>query len=279
MDERELRAEITAFVAGDAGNMMPGFQGERIFDEPVIGFADARDGIFQDYKRIIGGFHSTPLEWLGKTYPGERFDSGSVICWALPITEATRISNREEMGYPSRRWALTKLYGERFNQLLRHRVVKLLTRDGFKAVASAASDRFETLFDDNVGRASNWSERHAAYAAGLGTFSLSDGFITEKGIAVRIGSAITDMKLKPNGRRFKDHRENCLFFQAEKCVACAGRCPAGAITEKGHDKVKCREYVNGAASEYALERYGLKTAACGLCQCGVPCESKIPSIV
>jgi len=40
-----------------------------------------------------------------------------------------------------------------------------------------------------VGPASSWSERHAAYAAGLGTFSLNDALITPKGIAHRLGSA------------------------------------------------------------------------------------------
>lgn len=38
-----------------------------------------------------------------------------------------------------------------------------------------------------IGIASRWSERHAAYAAGLGTFSLSDGFISSRGIAHRCG--------------------------------------------------------------------------------------------
>ena len=36
--------------------------------------------------------------------------------------------------------------------------------------------------------ASDWSERHAAYAAGLGTFGLTRALITEKGIAGRFGS-------------------------------------------------------------------------------------------
>jgi len=47
------------------------------------------------------------------------------------------------------------------------------------------------------GLASNWSQRHIAYAAGLGTFSLSDGFITPKGIAMRCGSVVCDAALSP----------------------------------------------------------------------------------
>ena len=44
----------------------------------------------------------------------------------------------------------------------------------------------KTYRTDGKGYFSNWSERHIAYAAGLGTFSLSDGFIIERGIAHRL---------------------------------------------------------------------------------------------
>ena len=47
---------------------------------------------------------------------------------------------------------------------------------------------------------SDWSERHIAYVAGQGTFSLSDGFITERGIAHRCGSVVIDLKLPPSPR-------------------------------------------------------------------------------
>jgi epoxyqueuosine reductase QueG len=37
---------------------------------------------------------------------------------------------------------------------------------------------------------SNWSERHAAYTAGLGTFGLCDGLITPLGKAMRVGEGV-----------------------------------------------------------------------------------------
>lgn len=43
----------------------------------------------------------------------------------------------------------------------------------------------------NTGISSNWSERHAAYVAGLGTFSLNDALITVNGIAHRVGSILS----------------------------------------------------------------------------------------
>ncbi len=120
-----------------------------------------------------------------------------------------------------------------------------------------------------------------AYAAGLGTFGLSDGFITSKGIAIRAGSVVCNLAIPPSPRRYTGHYANCLYHTAGKCMACAKRCPAGAISEKGHDKNKCWDYLP-AMKEIAgrmgkTEGYiGQDYMGCGFCQTGVPCENKIP---
>ena len=72
--------------------------------------------------------------------------------------------------------------------------------------------------------ASNWSERHVAYVCGLGTFGLSKGLITERGMAGRFGSIVTDAELAPTPRKYSDPFEYCT-----KCGACQFRCPAKAI--------------------------------------------------
>ena len=54
------------------------------------------------------------------------------------------------------------------------------------------------------------------------------------------------------------------------------RCLAGAISEVGHDKAKCREYLYDVTAGYGKNQFGLETYGCGLCQTRVPCESKIP---
>jgi epoxyqueuosine reductase QueG len=145
---------------------------------------------------------------------------------------------------------------------------------GYLAAAPVATPYFEELTKED-GRYSNWSERHIAYAAGLGTFSLSDGFITERGIAHRCGSVITDLKLPPSPRKVESPYSNCLFYANGECRACIMRCPAGAISEKGHDKIKCQEYMQ--ANKPALkEEYRFERSGCGLCQTKVPCEFKNP---
>jgi hypothetical protein len=52
------------------------------------------------------------------------------------------------------------------------------------------------------GFASKWSERHAAYVSGLGTFSLCDGLITPVGIAIRYGSVVSRIPIQPASRPY-----------------------------------------------------------------------------
>ena len=140
----------------------------------------------------------------------------------------------------------------------------------------ASGSPAQEFSDTPVGIASRWSERHAAYAAGLGTFSLSDGFISTRGIAHRCGSVITTLPLRPTQRRFGNHYSNCLHYHDGSCGVCIARCPVGAITRNGHDKARCRELVYGTAPERLSQQYGVPQTGCGLCQTRVPCEAAIP---
>jgi epoxyqueuosine reductase QueG len=123
---------------------------------------------------------------------------------------------------------------------------------------------------------SNWSERHIAHACGLGTFGLCDGLISPAGKAVRIGSIVLRGQIEPTPRPYIRHDEYCLFKADKTCGACIKRCPAGAITEHGHDKLLCSAYLDDKTAPYVQESYGFKGYGCGLCQTGVPCASGIP---
>jgi epoxyqueuosine reductase QueG len=181
-----------------------------------------------------------------------------------------------EKDYPSRLWAHARDFGEQFNVKLRDHIVSLLEKKGYKAVAPMNSPHFRRLRSPKVGFASNWSERHNAYACGLGTFSLSDGLITPKGKAMRIGSVVTNLPLSPSVRKYPGHYSNCLYYFDKTCKVCAARCPAGAISAKGHDKDKCSEYLYGPKTSLKKAEYGVAITGCGLCQTKVPCENEIP---
>jgi epoxyqueuosine reductase len=254
-------------------------------EEPLVGFASGLDPLFFEYKTLIGSFHLTPREIIsaalkekGRGLLFSEIEQISVISWVLPISEDTRKSNRREGQFPSKLWVYTKEFGEACNNALRRHVTGFLEDLGHLAVAPSLLPSFQSFRDENIGWTSFWSERHIAYTCGLGTFSLNDGFITPKGMAMRVGSVVTLLKLTPSEKRYRHPKENCLQFRNEKCGKCISRCPAGAITEKGHDKDKCHDYIDSDPVKAKRSEYGLQnpSPSCGLCQTNVPCEFEIP---
>jgi epoxyqueuosine reductase QueG len=262
-----LRREIIRFIEVHPGNHLPD-SSISYFEEPLVGYSSANDPLFQEYRQIIGPFHLLPDELLSGAF--------TVISWILPISRPVRESNRTETELPSREWALTRTYGETVNGDLRRHLISWLAEQGYSAIAPQYSPLWKEFGDTPVGIASSWSERHAAYAAGLGTFSLSDGFITSRGIAHRCGSVITTLALTPTPRKSVSHLSNCLHFHDGSCGACIARCPVGAITRNGHDKTRCCELVYGTAPQKLSEKFGVAQTGCGLCQTRVPCEGRVP---
>lgn len=274
-----IETEVKLFVRTNSLNRMPMSGSDFIFDEPLVQFAGGDAPIFSEYKTIIDPTHLTPREALAAALNKELEDLAdhlSVISWILPIAVQTRQSNRRHKSTPSLRWIYTRHYGEEFNNALREHVVKLLSGMGYLATAPMLQPYFGITYQaEGIGHFSNWSERHIAYAAGLGTFSISDGFITERGIAHRCGSVVTDLGLPASPMTGDNPYANCAFYTDNKCTACMTRCPAGAISEQGHDKIICREYLNGDLG-HLQEKYGWDKIGCGLCQVNVPCEFRNP---
>ncbi len=103
---------------------------------------------------------------------------------------------------------------------------------------------------------SRWSERHAAFASGLGTFGLTRAIITERGCAGRFASILTELPLAPTPRKYTSVYGNCI-----RCGACADRCPVNAISlGQVKNNLACKARVNETGKRYA-PRYG-----CGKCQ-------------
>lgn len=249
------------------------------YEEPIIKFADTEDPLFKEYKTIIGEHHFTPKEAFELAFGEGSHKEGTVISVVLPINEKTRKSNRTQKKLASKEWALTRTFGDEiFIKGFAKYLENYLNEMGYRTIAPYHSEWFK-IHNDSLGLTSNWSERHIAYVAGLGTFSINDAFITEKGIAVKLVSVVTELKLTPDVRAYKNYNENCLLCSKGICGACIKRCPVNAISKDGHDKIKCYKYVYGAESSKLAESYGASPKAgsgCGLCQTGVPCEGKNP---
>jgi epoxyqueuosine reductase QueG len=274
-----LRREIVDFVATSPLNTLGLPGGEVAWDSPLVGFSRGDDTIYQEYKGHIGDFYWTPMEIFQLTFPDVSVapEDLTVISWVLPQTRVTKDENAEQKVYPSRRWTAARYLGEKFNVALRQHVVKILLDETIQAVAPMLSPHWRRQDSQGYGFASNWSERHAAHAGGLGTFGLCDGLITPVGKAIRAGSVVARLELAATPRPYQSHQAYCLFFSHGICRKCAERCPVKAIGSEGHDKIRCRDHLEKARS-YARKKYGLENkVGCGLCQVGVPCESHIPT--
>jgi len=221
---------IQKFIAGSPLNTMGNDAGEPAWDSALVGFASGADPIWQQYKEYVGAFHWTPWEIFNQHCPGEKAvpEKLTVISWVLPQREMVRKTNRRARKYPSEEWARIRVYGEKFNVALRRHVVQSLEQAGHAAVAPMLTPNWTVVISERFSYASSWSERHAAHAAGLGTFGLSDGLITARGKAMRTGSIVAKVSIPPTPRPYADHQAYCLFYADGTCGKCIDRCPVCA---------------------------------------------------
>lgn len=250
-----------------------------MWEKPMIGIATGDDSYYEFLKEHIGAFHWNPKEAFQLKYPRDVSEEDlRVVSMVFPQTMETKQTQSKETKCPSREWIVSRGEWEPLMQEFSGKLVNKLENEGIRSVSIDLQTEFSTAQSEELGIASKWSHRHSAYLAGLGTFSLSDGLITEKGKAIRITSLIIEAPLIPTERPYKSHNEWCLYYQDGSCGVCINRCPVGAITFEGHDKEACADYEDVFAEKYwpsDLDR-GNYILGCGLCQVGIPCQNKKP---
>ena len=241
--------------------------GLKIFNEPIFGVSSVDDDYYNFLKNpsIIGDHFLLPKEWLP--------EAKSVISFFLPFTEAVRASNRIDRLWTSDEWAHGYVHGQKLLIELSKFLTSQLIKGGYNSLIPYTDSKYwtqnmpkEDSLHPEVPFTSNWSERHVAFISGLGTFGLSKGIITEKGMAGRLSSIITELSLPPTERKYSDILEYCTM-----CGSCIINCPPRAITmEDGKNHIRCSKYLNAIAKKFNSRR------GCGKCQVSVPCESRIP---
>lgn len=229
--------------------------GMQIFGEPIFAFGSAEDNGFTLLKApsAIGEHFILPKEWL--------IEANTVISYFLPFTDEVIKSNRNDKHWPSNEWLHGRIEGQKFIMEFSKYLCSRLIEEGYESVVPTLDEKFKS-----INFSSNWSERHVAFVCGLGTFGLSKGIITEKGMAGRLGSIITTLKLETSEKDYTNIYEYCTM-----CGVCAKKCPAGAISlERGKNHKMCSDLLDITKEKYK-PRYG-----CGKCQVSVPCERRIP---
>lgn len=250
-----------------------------MWENPIIGAAAGDDSYYDFLKEHIGEFHWTPAEAFAKKYGSSPEASKlSVISLVFPQTEETKEMQNKARVFPCNNWLVSRGEWENVMREFTSKLEKALEEEGIKAAAIDLIGEFSRHRSESLGIASNWSHRHTAFAAGMGTFGLSDGFITERGKAVRMTSVIVEAEMEPTPRGDRGTYDWCLYFKSGICGACIRRCPIRAITEKGHDKEACAAYEDAACEKYWPEHIerGDYIFGCGICQTKVPCRDKRP---
>ena len=171
---------ITRQVIEAPENRLLDFEGQAIFDTPLVGVADGDDPLFEEFRAAVGPRHLLPREVLRRYAPLDMdLTQVRVIAWALPFTDPIRRSNRGRR-WPSRLYSLARNNGGALNDLVRRRAADTLRAQGGVAVAPVLTGEYDAFRSEVHTFASSWSERHVAYAAGLGRFGLNGTLIRRR---------------------------------------------------------------------------------------------------
>jgi len=218
------------------------------FRSPLIGCAAADDQVFTGIKSITHQGHMLPEDLL----PGAM----SVIAFFLPYSKEIVQSNLEAKKV-SRKWAIAYVETNKLINDICLEAEKIFGEGGIKVAWEKPTYSF-----DKQKLMSTWSHRHAAYAAGLGTFGLNNLFITDAGCAGRVGSFVIDAYVTPTT---KPSGEKCLHKKGGDCGECIALCPTGALTKEGFDRQRCYQWLlkwDNYYSDLPL------TDVCGKCSLG-----------
>lgn len=258
-----------------------GLPEEKMYEAPLIGICSGDDPYFDFLKEHIGSFHWSPQEAFALKYgDSPSSDKLSVISMAFPQTQATKDMQNTATVFPCDRWLVSRGEWDCIMREFSGALERRLEDMGIRSASIDLRSEFHRHDSDTLGIASVWSHRHAAFASGLGTFGLNDGFITERGIAIRLTSIIVEADLEVTDRGDRGPYDWCLHYSKGTCGACIRRCPVDAITDERHDKQRCFDYEDEAVEKYYpphIDGSGY-TFGCGLCQAKVPCRDKRPEI-
>lgn len=208
------------------------------FGEPIVGYADSRNVIFDMY------FSRTICDHPKKIYrPGN-----TVVVHFVPYAPEITESNRGGDA-PSEEWKRAFIesmwLSMRLNGVIRN---ALETVGRLSSCTNTPLDWNEELCRET------WSHKLAAYAAGMGTFGPTGCLKTKNGFAGRFSSIITDGQYADAFEPLSNEQLEEIYQEIQrqyrikgvKGVSCSqemiNACPAGAISEDGIDRKICQAY-------------------------------------
>ena len=230
---------------------------ENMWNEPLIEIISVENNGTKDLKQIISLEHFLPTDILS--------DARSIISFFVPFHE--NIVNSNISGtFASREWALAYIKTNTLLEKISNDIEIFMKEKGYKTGKIPPTHNF-----DKSKLISNWSHRHIAYIAGLGTFGINNMLITKYGCCGRFGSIVLNYEFDEYSKINK-LKEKCLNKLNGTCGKCLNKCKVKAYENK-FNRHKCYEQCLKNAEIYKNIGYA---AVCGKCLVGLPCSIKIP---
>lgn len=234
--------------------------------EPLVGFADANHPDILNLKDIISPQHVMPYEVIEKPT--------IIIAYFVPFTKELAATNQAPGSLASPEWARTYEETNGMFRELNNYIIAELKKMGYEAGVSNAATTF-----DREKLISNWSQRHIARLAGLGTFGINNMLITKKGCCGRYSTVITNLAIDSDKPLADDY---CLYKSKGICGVCVQHCPSGALTVSGFDRKKCfqvclknaelyRDFGSSYSDGTGNNPNSVGSEVCGKCVVNVPC--------
>jgi epoxyqueuosine reductase QueG len=245
-----IESAITAYSRENQINDM--------WKEPIFGIISADNDKIYSLKNSVSAEHLLPKDILS--------DAKSIISFFIPFS--SRIINSNISGLvPSEEWALSYIKTNDLIKMISNNIEILMENNGYKAGKIPATHNF-----DKVKLISNWSHRHIAIIAGLGTFGINNMLITKYGCCGRLGSIITNFEFQEYND-VSQVNEKCLHKKYGNCGVCIKRCMVNAYDDGNFDRQKCYKRLLENAEH--RKKIG-KADVCGKCLVGLPCSIKEP---
>ena len=243
----------TVAIDYDADN-----QSQNMWKEPIVEIISARDERLNKLKETVSIDHLMPFDIL----PGAE----SIISFFIPFQEFIINSNIDGV-MASEEWATAYIKTNNLIKKINDDIELLMGRYGHNTGKIPATHNF-----DKKKLISNWSHRHIAYLAGLGTFGINNMLITKNGCCGRLGSIIIDYKFDKY-KTTPEIKEKCLHKLNGSCGICQKKCIINAYENNGYDRHKCYEQCLKNAEYHKNTGYA---DVCGKCLAGLPCSQKEP---
>ena len=271
---------IREWVNTSPENTLQNKANDKAWDDPLVGFSRGDDPYWESFKEHVGPFHWTPAEAFMIAFPNGNIppERLTVISWVLPQMKQTKMDTRKEKMYPPESWARGRFYGEVVNEKLRMFVVEELAESGDTGGGPFAPSQ---VVPDGFGSSSSLPPSGPSATPPSSRVWGPSGSPT--GSSRPGGRPCGSDRLSPRWRSPRRPGPT----RGTRTTACgSARGPARSAwsavpwrpsPRRGTTRSSARGTSTRPARTISWSTSASQGYACGLCQTGVPCESKIPT--